>query len=138
MEKENDIRWIQRFNNYKKALSQLTKFVVKGTKLNELEEQGLIQSFEYTYELAWNTIKDFYENQAETNIQGSKDAFQLAFQRGLINNGDLWMQMLKDRNKTTHSYNEILAKEIANSIINIYYNLFVFLKESLEKQTNNN
>jgi len=48
--------------------------------LNELEKQGLIQAFEYTYELAWNTIKDYFENQGETGIHGSRDAFRLAFQ----------------------------------------------------------
>ncbi len=60
-----DVRWHQRFNNYNKALSQLSRFINKG-QLNEFEEQGLIKSFEYTYELAWNTIKDFYEGQGET------------------------------------------------------------------------
>jgi hypothetical protein len=53
---QEDIRWIQRFNNFGKALSRFRKFIDKG-ELNELEEQGLIQAFEYTYELAWNTIK---------------------------------------------------------------------------------
>lgn len=54
-----DIRWIQRFNNFSKALAQLEKFIEKG-ELNELEKQGLIQSFEYTYEIACNTIKDYF------------------------------------------------------------------------------
>ncbi len=86
----NDIRWLQRFSNFGKALALLAKFIAKAD-LNELEKQGLIQCFEYTYELAWNTLKDFYENQAETDIQGSKDAIRLAFKRGLIENGDVWI-----------------------------------------------
>ncbi len=56
----------------------------KKKELNELEKQGLIQAFEYTYELAWNTIKDYFENQGETGIHGSRDAFRLAFRRGLV------------------------------------------------------
>ena len=72
----NNIRWIQRLNNYSKALSQLTKFIEKG-ELNELEKQGLIQAFEYTFELAWNTIKDLFEAQGETGILGSRDAFRM-------------------------------------------------------------
>ena len=101
-----DIRWQQRFNNYLKALKQLEKFIDKGDALNELEEQGMIKAFEYTYELAWNTIKDFYEGQGEANIQGSRDAIQLAFKRGLISDGDAWMEMIKDRNRTSHTYNQ--------------------------------
>ncbi|MEA3396072.1 MAG: nucleotidyltransferase substrate binding protein, partial [Chloroflexota bacterium] len=61
-----DIRWMQRLNHFSKALGQLKRFVEKGD-LNELEKQGLIQAFEYTYELAWNTIKDYFEDQGETN-----------------------------------------------------------------------
>lgn len=123
---ENDIRWIQRFANYKKAISQLSRFIEKAD-LNELEDQGLIQCFEYTYELAWNTIKDFYESQGETGIQGSRDAIRLAFKRGLIENGDLWMKMIKSRILTSHTYNEELASEISEAIFNDYYHEFIKL-----------
>ncbi len=126
-----DTRWIQRFSNYKKALAQLKKFIDKGA-LNELEEQGLIQAFKYTYELAWNTIKDFYENQGKINIQGSRDAFRLAFNRGLIKDGEIWLDMVKSRTKTSHTYNEELAKEIAHAIVQDYFVLFISLKDSLE------
>ena len=85
----NDTRWQQRFSNYKKAFSQLELFYEKGKDLNHLEQQGLIKAFEYTYELAWNTIKDFYESQGESGIQGSRDAIRLAFRRALIQDGDV-------------------------------------------------
>ena len=128
-----DIRWQQRFNNYLKALSQLEKFYDKGEELNKMEEQGMIKTFEYTYELAWNTIKDFYENQGEAGIQGSRDAFNLAFQRGLISDGETWMQMLKDRNRTSHTYNEETVDEISESILTRYFNEFVLSKNEFEK-----
>jgi nucleotidyltransferase substrate binding protein (TIGR01987 family) len=129
---DQDIRWKQRFANYSKALAQLERFAEKGEALNELEEQGLIKSFEYTYELAWNTIKDFYEDQGENGLQGSRDAIQLAFKRGLIKNGDVWMDMLKDRNRTSHTYNEKTAKEIASSILSKYFSCFIGLKIEFE------
>ncbi len=135
--KNQDTRWIQRFANYKKALGQLSKFIKKG-KLNEFEKQGIIQCFEYTYELAWNTIKDFYENQGESNIQGSKDAIRLAFKRGIIENGDIWMRMVKSRTLTSHTYHEELAKEILEDIVNNYYQEFVKLKISFEVLMNGN
>ncbi|MBI4647633.1 MAG: nucleotidyltransferase substrate binding protein [Bacteroidia bacterium] len=133
MTEQKDIRWRQRFNNFIKALSQLTKFIEKGKNLNELEEQGMIKAFEYTFELAWNTIKDFYESQGETGLQGSRDTLRLAFKRELIKDGENWMNMIESRIKTTHTYNEEQAKEIADFILNIYYHLFVSLKSNFEK-----
>jgi nucleotidyltransferase substrate binding protein (TIGR01987 family) len=126
-----DIRWIQRFNNFDKALSQLTRFIEKG-ELNEMERQGLIQSFEYNYELAWNTLKDYFEAQGETNIFGSRDAFRLAFKRGLIENGETWMQMIISRILTNHTYNEDTAEKIAKDTETIYYKEFVKLRAKLE------
>jgi len=126
-----DIRWIQRFNHFKKALNQLTKFIEKG-KLNELEQQGVIQSFEYTYELAWNTLKDYFEHQGETGIHGSRDAFRLAFKRGLIEDGETWMDMIESRALTTHTYNEDIAKDIANNIFNRYFSEFQTLRTKME------
>ncbi|MBU1754158.1 nucleotidyltransferase substrate binding protein [bacterium] len=125
-----DIRWIQRRTNYNKALGQLSKFIERG-ELNELEKQGLIQCFEYNYELAWNTIKDFYESQGETNIQGSRDAIRLAFKRGLIEDGEIWMKMVQDRALTSHTYNEDTAEEIVTGILDSYYQEFIKLQKKL-------
>lgn len=126
-----DIRWRQRFLNYSKAVRQLTRFIEKGD-LNEFEEQGLIQSFEYTYELAWNTLKDLFEEQGESNILGSRDAFRLAFKRGLVDNGGVWMDMIRSRGLTSHTYNEALAGAISNSIRTSYFDEFVRLQLRLD------
>jgi len=128
---QNDIRWKQRFYNYQKALIQLTKFIEKG-ELSELEEQGIIKAFEYTYELAWNVIKDYYEEQGEVSIQGSRDALRLAFQRGLITDGDNWMKMIKSRIASVHTYNLEVAQQINQDIHDIYFQLFIELKEKME------
>lgn len=128
---QEDIRWIQRFKNFSKALSQLRKFIAKG-ELNEFEEQGLIQAFEYTYELAWNTIKDYFETQGETNINGSRDSFRLAFRRGIIKDGELWMDMVKSRTLTSHTYNEDIARQIACDITEKYFLEFEKLHNTLQ------
>ena len=130
MVNKKDIRWEQRFSNYQKALAQLQKFIDKGA-LSKLEEQGLIKAFEYTYELAWNTLKDFLEYQGQTNIYGSRDAIRHAFELGLIENGENWMDMLKSRNKTSHTYNEEIAEEICRAVVGEYYLLFTQLKTKL-------
>jgi nucleotidyltransferase substrate binding protein (TIGR01987 family) len=133
-----DIRWQQRFSNYELALSELTDAVTlsKQRKLSKLEAQGLIQSFEYNYELAWNCLKDFFEYQAEEKILGSRDAIRLAFKRGLIENGEVWMQMIEDRISTTHTYNKALAEKIAKKIIEIFYPEFLRLHKTLSEMKN--
>jgi len=124
----NDIRWIQRFRNFTKAVLRLTKYVEK-MNLNELEEQGLIQAFEYTHELAWNTIKDFLESRGDKEIYGSKDATREAFRLGLIENGEIWMNMIVSRNLTSHTYNEETAKEIVDNIQKKYHAEFITLQK---------
>lgn len=126
-----DIRWKQRFSNYQKVLRQLQKFIDKG-ELSELEEQGLIKSFEYTYELAWNTLKDFLEFQGHSDIFGSRDALRKAFQVGIIEDGEVWMDMIKSRNRTSHTYNEETANEISRTIISLYYNAFQKMNDRLD------
>ncbi len=130
--KNPDIRWRQRFSNFCLALSQLQKFIEKG-ELNEFEDQGLIQSFEYNFELAWNSMKDYYENQGETNMQGSKDVIRLAFKRGLITDGDVWMEMVSSRILTSHTYQEQTARQVISDIRNNYYHQFILLKDTFNK-----
>ena len=127
-----DIRWVQRFANFKKALRQLQKFIDKG-ELSDLEKQGLIKAFEYTFELAWNTLKDFLEYQGQTEIYGSRDTIRQAFKIDLIKDGKSWMDMLKSRNMTSHTYNEETAEEICEAVQNIYYALFLQLDETMKK-----
>ncbi|MBT7616015.1 MAG: nucleotidyltransferase, partial [Calditrichaeota bacterium] len=122
----HDIRWIQRFNNFKKAFSQLNNAIelAKQRKLSELEQQGLIQTFEYTHELAWKTLKDFLGTRGVTKLYGSKDTTREAFKTGLVTNGETWMEMILSRNLTTHTYDEETAAAIAGDILNIYLQEF--------------
>ena len=131
-----DIRWKQRFSNFNKALIQLQKFIDKGD-LSELEAQGLVKAFEYTYELAWNTIKDFLEFSGQSDIYGSRDAIRKGFQLGLITDGDGWMDMLKSRNQTSHTYNEDTARQINNAVVTRYYDLFIRLRTKFEQLSSN-
>ncbi len=127
-----DIRWIQRFENFNKALAQLSKFIEKG-ELNELEMQGIIQSFEYTYELAWNVMKDFLKEKGNQNIFGSRDAITESYKLGLIANGDGWMNMFKDRNQTSHTYNEEVVNQIYKNITEHYFQLFIDFQSKMSQ-----
>ncbi len=123
---QKDIRWIQRFRNYKKALGELRKaFKLSETrKLSSLEEQGVIQSFEYTFELAWNVLKDYLNHKGFQGIIGSKDTIRLAFKNELIAEGEVWMDMIVKRNLTAHTYDTEIASEVFQSIIEIYFDEF--------------
>lgn len=125
-------RWQQRLQNFDKALKQLNKFL-KKIELNELEEQGLIQAFEYTHELAWKTQKSFLESRGVSDIFGSKDTAREAFKLGLIEDGQVWMDMIKSRNLSTHTYNEATSQDIAYKIRHSYHAVIVKLHEKLEQ-----
>jgi nucleotidyltransferase substrate binding protein (TIGR01987 family) len=128
MDKMKHKRWIQRFSSYKKALGQFGKAIelYNERELSELERQGLIQAFEFTQELSWKVMKDYFLEQGNTDITGAKDAFRVAFQVGLIEDGEHWMNMIKSRNLSSHTYNENIAEEIIAQIVKFYY---VLLKD---------
>jgi len=134
-----DVRWVQRFNHFLKALAQLREAVElsRRRQLSKLEQQGLIQAFEFTHELAWNTLKDFLESRGVQNLYGSKDATRKAFETGLLENGAAWMDMIQSRNLTSHTYDEATAAQIAAAICNTYFAEFDALRlklEALKKQ----
>ena len=125
-----DIRWKQRFDNFDKAFSDLkAEVALRQTRpLSKLEEKGLIQSFEYTHELAWNVLKNYLADVAgTTGLLGSKDTTREAFKRGLITNGETWMDMIKSRNPTSHVYDQATAKAIADDISQRYHAQFAEL-----------
>lgn len=125
-----DIRWKQRFSNFDKAFADLDAEVAlrAARPLSRLEEKGLIQSFEYTHELAWNVLKDYLADVAgTTGLLGSKDTTREAFKRGLIEEGETWMDMIKSRNLTSHVYDHATAKTIADAISQRYHAQFAAL-----------
>jgi len=131
-----DIRFVQRFNNFLKAFMQLESAIslTKERKLSDLEKQGLIQAFEYCHELAWNVLKDFLQNEeGKSEIYGSKSATREAFRVGLISNGEVWMEMIKDRNQTVHTYNSETLEQIFNNIVKSYFAEFVSFKNKFKK-----
>ncbi|MBX3640390.1 MAG: nucleotidyltransferase substrate binding protein [Nitrosomonas sp.] len=135
MTNDSDIRWRQRFTNYKKALAQLKDAVTLSRQrpLSRLEKQGVIQTFEFTHELAWNVLKDFLEDQGHQNIKDSKDATRAAFKVALITDGEQWMAMIQSRNISYHTYDEHTAERLVTAIINNYFPRFEDLQTEMEK-----
>lgn len=142
MTNEKDIRWEQRLSNFNKALKKLSEaidYVNKNPKeelLDEILKEGIIQRFENTHELAWNVMKDFLLETGGVTLYGSKDATREAFKSELIKDGDTWMEMIKSRNKTSHTYNEETAQEIYIKILNEYHPAFLKFREVMEAKKN--
>jgi nucleotidyltransferase substrate binding protein (TIGR01987 family) len=128
-----DIRWQQRFSNYQKALAQLERFI-EPPALNEREQQGLIKAFEYSFELAWNTLRDLLRSQGNATLLGSRDTLREAYRLGLIEQGETWMLMIQDRNLTSHTYNRATAELIAAHIGSSYLPCFQALRQRLEQR----
>ena len=129
-----DIRWIQRFNNYKKALKRLSSAIALNEErgLSDLEQQGLIQGFEFTFDMAWKSLRDFvvergYDGEREKPIRVIVDAAA----RKIIDEKK-WRLMYESRNKTSHSYDEKIADDIAEKIIVEYHALFIQLETRLQ------
>lgn len=124
----SDIRWQQRFQNFEKALKLLEE-AVKRPVLSDLEKAGLIQIYEFTFELAWKTLKDYLEEKAVV-VEFPRDTIKEAFKYELIDNGDLWMDMLDKRNLMAHTYNETNAELAYRLIVENYYEALqqVYLK----------
>ena len=121
-----DTRWLQRFSNYQKTLLTLAEAadLVATRPLSNLEQQGLIQGFEFTHELAWNVLKDYLEEQGFVGLIGSKNATREAFKNALIADGEVWMDMIKARNMTSHTYSTDIAQGIASDILQRFYPAF--------------
>ncbi len=126
-----DIRWKQRFDNFTRALQTLTEAIELAHQrpLSKLEKQGLIQSFEFTHELGWKVLKDYLEDRGVGDLIGSRDATRSAFQNGLIEDGQAWMDMIKARNLTSHTYNQDVAENIEQDTLARFHPAFVSMAE---------
>ncbi len=128
-----NIRWKQRFHNLTKAFLFLER-ATKQTSFNELEAAGLVQSFEFTFELTWKTLKDYLSEQAFV-VLSPRDTIKQAFQSGYLKDGHIWMEMLEQRNLLTHTYNEEQAKAATKLICETYFpaikQAYLYLREQL-------
>ena len=128
-----DIRWLQRFDNFAKACARLLEITdtMEYDVLSELEKEGLIQRFEYTFELAWKVLQDYMQYLGFQFQTGPNTTLRLAFENGLIKDHDRWRKMAKARILTSHTYNEDEADEIAKGIYADYAPLLRELRDLL-------
>ena len=121
-----------KFDNFTNAVKQLKNGIIMFSNENDLLRDGLIQRFEFTFELAWKTLKVCFEDEGLQGINSPKSVLREAFSTGLIDNDKLWLEILNDRNSTSHIYSESLANEICNKIIEKYADAFEKLASQIK------
>jgi len=131
---KKDIRFRQRFSNYEKACSRLKDALERDTKNDELIRSGLIQTFEFTFELAWKTMKDKLEA-GGLIVTLPRDVIKAAYQAGYISDANIWIESLDSRNEMSHTYEEELSKKAADKIRNsfapILFSLYEYFKKTI-------
>jgi len=120
----------ERIEEYYKAVLRLKEALDEDIS-NPLVYDGVIQRFEFTYELTWKLIKAYLEYEGIAPVNTPRSAFKEAFAAGLIIDGDAWVDMIEDRNLTVHTYNEQMAKEIYCKIKHKYYSSFAAFADRL-------
>ena len=121
-----DIRWKQRFEHFCNAFRQLknARELQSERDFSELELQGAIQAFEVTQELSWKVMKDFLESEGTRDLFGSKTAVRESFNVGLITDAEVWNDMIKSRNLTSHIYDNSEIVKILKIIFEDYIPVF--------------
>jgi nucleotidyltransferase substrate binding protein (TIGR01987 family) len=123
-----------KFENYTRALTKLKEGLSRYDEADDLERDGLIQRYEFTFELAWKTLKFLFEDEGLIGLNSPKTVLKEAFGAGLIADEELWLKMLADRNSTTHIYSEQMAIEICNRIRQSHVIALERLAEQIEKR----
>lgn len=132
-----DVRWLQRYDNFHKALANLTSVTESGraaSSLSDLEKAGLVQYFEFTYELAWKTMQDLLEYKGYEFVKGPNGTLRMALADGLIADQDGWRSMAKARTLMSHTYDENDAANIVEAIYEVYSPLLVELDDTFKNQ----
>ena len=133
---EQPARWRYRFRNFSQALALLREAAEDDPiHLSDLEREGLIQRFEYTFELAWKTLKDVLEYDGVRIVTITpRNVIQTAFAAKMIDDGSGWIDMLTDRNAMSHEYDSAASEQVADNVHSRYLDLFAELRERLERE----
>ena len=130
---EQDIRWKQRFANFEKAFLLLKQAVeTYDDNADAIIKEGIIQRFEFTHELAWRVLKDFLEYEGYQNVTGSRSATRIAFNVDLLENGQVWMDMIESRNRTVHTYQESILEQEYKKVAGPYFDCFADFYEKMK------
>lgn len=125
------LRWQERFEFYQKAVQSLKTALQRFDKLSDLEQDGAVQRFEFTFELAWKTLQDYFTETGYLDAKGPRNVLKKATEDNLINDGYSWIQMLENRNELNHTYDEVKSRQILDRVVQDYLPLLEKLEHTL-------
>lgn len=140
----NENRWIQRFQNFEKALAVFQARCTDvqenplSAKYYETCRMALVQAFEIIIELSWKTLKDYLEAQGYAEVQNGKKAFRQAFQDGLIDDGELWLKAIDLRNITSHTYDMKILEDVIDFLTSDFLSALLELRQKLTIEMQDN
>jgi nucleotidyltransferase substrate binding protein (TIGR01987 family) len=120
----------RKFENYQKALKRLDESM-EVQNPDQFIYDSVVKRFEFTYELAWKLMKAYIEYKGGEDVRFARDVFREAYANGLVKDGEGWLQMMKDRNLSSHTYDEEAAREIYERVKQIYSKYFIELSGSI-------
>jgi len=132
----NELRWKQRFQNFEKAYNTLNRALARLEEEpeDEMVQMATVQAFEFTFELSWNTMKDYLEDEGFDDVKNSKKTIRIAFQAELISDAEGWLGIIEKRNLASHTYNQIILEETIKYIKDEFFPLARKLFEDLKKR----
>lgn len=123
----------EKLSDYSRALKRLEE-ALERDQSDDIVLDAVIQRFEFTYELSWKLIKAYMSYSGIADIKTPRQAFKEAFAAGLIEEGDVWLEMLDDRNLTSHTYDQSTARRVYEKVKNRYYPAMSKLKEAISRE----
>lgn len=133
---DSNTRWKQRFENFEKAYHTFCRLLARLEQENQDEAvlMALTQAFEFTYELAWKTIKDYLESEGYEQLNSPRQTIRTAFKAGVISEAELWMAVIEKRNLASHTYNQTVLQETVDYIQREFFPLASKLYEDLKSR----
>ena len=133
---KKELRWKQRFVNFENAYNVIARAIERNklTPNDEMVKMALIQAFEFTFELAWKTMKDYLESEGFDKMAGSKDVIRTAFQAELIEDAEAWLNCIEKRNTASHTYDEEVLSQGVVFVSNDYFPLVTKLYTELKRK----
>lgn len=126
---------MKKFDNFKAALEKLKDIYVYKEPYGNVEITGMVGLYEICFEQAWKAMKEILENSgySEAATGSPRAILKTAYRAGMINDENLWLDALVSRNNVAHAYNQAIAMDIVNLTKEKYYNMFVNLKQTIER-----
>lgn len=129
---ERQIRWKLRYSSFCNVLNTLEEVIPNYAQMSNLEKDGLVQRFEYTFDLSWKVMQDYLQEVGYADIKGPRPVIKQMIQDGVVN-AFVWEELLLARNELSHIYNEEKSRTYLDQIAFDFFPVLVEFREKMKK-----